>query len=57
MFSRDDHKVAMTIEDRQRLTKRTIDALRPQAKRYVAWDPEISGFGCPSQWKAENHSF
>jgi hypothetical protein len=28
-----------------KLTKRTIDALRPKAKAYVAYDSELHGFG------------
>jgi integrase len=28
------------------LTKRTVDALRPRAKLYVAFDADVKGFGC-----------
>ena len=28
-----------------KLSKRTIDALKPRAERYTVWDPSISGFG------------
>ncbi|WP_172298170.1 site-specific integrase [Pseudoruegeria sp. HB172150] len=28
-----------------RITKRSVDALQPEAKRYVLWDNEVSGFG------------
>lgn len=37
---------------RQRLTKRTVDALKPRhgtdgkAKRYYVWDTDLTGFGC-----------
>lgn len=30
---------------RERLTKRNVDALEPRAIRYVAWDSDIPGFG------------
>lgn len=28
-----------------RLTKRTVDAARPRARRYIIWDHELKGFG------------
>ena len=28
-----------------KLTKRTVDAAKPDVKRYVLWDSEIAGFG------------
>ena len=28
-----------------KLTKRTIDALRPTSARYTVWDTDVSGFG------------
>ena len=28
-----------------RLTKRTVDAARPRARRYIIWDRELKGFG------------
>ena len=31
--------------DMAKLTKRTVDALKPQAKAYVAYDSELPGFG------------
>ena len=31
--------------DKVKLTKRTVDALKPSDKRFVVWDSEISGFG------------
>lgn len=33
------------MTEKSKLTKRTVDALKPAAKRFVAWDTEISGFG------------
>ena len=32
-------------EKRQKITKRTVDGLRSEAKRYHAWDSELKGFG------------
>jgi hypothetical protein len=29
-----------------RITKRTVDALRPRAKPYVTFDDDVKGFGC-----------
>lgn len=33
------------MADPVKLTKRTVDALKPGAERYTAWDTEIAGFG------------
>ena len=33
------------IANRLKITKRTVDALKPDAKRYHAWDAELKGFG------------
>ncbi|MFA8386640.1 MAG: tyrosine-type recombinase/integrase [Pelagibaca sp.] len=33
------------MTEKSKLTKRTVDALKPAAARFVAWDTEISGFG------------
>ena len=30
----------------QKLTKRTIDALKPRARTYIVYDDNLAGFGC-----------
>jgi hypothetical protein len=30
---------------RARLTKRTVDAAKPVASRYILWDVDLAGFG------------
>ena len=31
------------------LTKRTVDALEPEGKPWIAWDDKLTGFGCRVQ--------
>jgi integrase len=38
-------KIARTSMPHKRLTKRAIDALKPQAHRHTAWDASLRGFG------------
>src|SRR5438128_1505645 len=46
MLSRGSPVVAQEEDVPQtKLTKRTIDALRPASERYTVWDTEVSGFG------------
>ena len=33
------------MADRAKITKRTVDALKPAEARFVQWDSEIAGFG------------
>jgi hypothetical protein len=37
--------ISVAIFENSRLTKRVIDALEPRAKPFIAFDPDVGGFG------------